>query len=471
MKKKILLSSLFCMMLLLCLVSCFTSSITQLELVGDVKTEYEIGDKLDLEAITLRATQNDGKTFEVKASNSAVTVTGFDTNSVGRKTMVFRYDGISLSVAYTVFSDGTTAHNTDELVGLISKQVGTIRLADGVFKHLNITVSYPVKIVSYGDAEVVEPTVIADNTGSVVFENIKFKNTVTFQGEVSFSGCEFTVEGKIYGLKATKKAPSTLTVEESKFVTEKETDCFDYLIDCNASDTKVIIKDTTISCNFFYGVSAGYYLYMDNCTVNSTLKADTPLKDTYGAPIYNAKKNPVAIHASAKADAITNEWKFNYTVKNSTFSNVQNVMRVYELDQAKDENVQLVWVNNTIDSSCNFVVNFSERTYGTMPKILNALGLKVSSKFRYVIKRNTEIVKKADEEITVVKNGNAYQYTGLQYKDKNDASIVYDYVGFDGSSHILLKDGKYYSIKIAYSSDGLDTRTIVELAGKPALFK
>ena len=42
MKKKILLSSLFCMMLLLCLVSCFTSSITQLELVGDVKTEYEM---------------------------------------------------------------------------------------------------------------------------------------------------------------------------------------------------------------------------------------------------------------------------------------------------------------------------------------------------------------------------------------------------------------------------------------------
>ena len=469
MKKKILLSSLFCMMLLLCLVSCFTSSITQLELVGDVKTEYEIGDKLDLEAITLRATQNDGKTFEVKASNSAVTVTGFDTNSAGRKTMVFRYDGISLSVAYTVFSAGTTANTTAELKDLISKQVGTIRLAKGVFEGLDVTVSYPVKIVSDGEAQVVEPIVKADTTGSVVFENIKFKDTVKFQGEVSFSGCEFTVEGKKYGLQATRKA--TLTVEESKFVTEKETDCFDYLIACNASDTKVIIKDTTISCNFFYGVSAGYYLYMDNCTVNSTLKADTPLKDTYGAPIYNAKKNPVAIHANAKADAITNEWKFNYTVKNSTFSNVQNVMRVYELDQAKDENVQLVWVNNTIDSSCNFVVNFSSKTYGTMPKILNALGLKDSSKFRYVISQNTEIVKKADEEITVVKNGNAYQYTGLQYKDKNDASIVYDYVGFDGSSHILLKDGKYYSIKIAYSSDGLDTRTIVELAGKPALFK
>ena len=36
---------------------------------------------------------------------------------------------------------------------------------------------------------------------------------------------------------------------------------------------------------------------------------------------------------------------------------------------------------------------------------------------------------------------------------------------------LILKDGKYYSIKIAYSSDGLDTRTIVELDRKPELFK
>ena len=463
MKRKIVLLS-FLGLLLVSLAGCFTNAVEKIEIVGNFPTEFEIGDELDLASITLKATQNDGNTYEFNGNSSGLTITGFDTTTAGNKTMVLRYEGVSLSINYIVFSAGTTANTSAVLLDLIEQQIGTIRLNGDVYGGLdNVKINYPVTIIGNGKNVVETAKFTTEGNGVITFENVVFKNKVNVNGNVTFVNCEFVVEGLVNGVDCS--GATNLTIEDCNFTTNSETDCFNYLVKNTGGVT--VIKNTTILCNFWYGVSAGANLYLDNCTITSTLKEDTPIKDNSGASLFNANKQPVAIHANAQK--VDNEYTFNYVVRNCTFQNVQNVMRVYMLDYVNDEKFNVIWENNDTSINCNYLVNFSEKCFGSEARLLNAMG-QLDAKVRYVIQKNTEITRTdVDTPATILLNdGTNIQYTGLTYTDKNGDQ--YQYIGFANSKHYLYKDGTYYTITMAYSSDGLDTRTIVE-ASKPVMFQ
>lgn len=97
--------------------------ITDLELDGECKTEYIQGEDLDLDGLTLTAFWSSGDTTLVDLDK--VTVSGFDTNTLGEQTVRLRYDGFvqfltvtvrakvtGITVSVTVLGDG---HHSDPL--------------------------------------------------------------------------------------------------------------------------------------------------------------------------------------------------------------------------------------------------------------------------------------------------------------------------------------------------------------------
>ncbi|MBR3276129.1 MAG: leucine-rich repeat protein [Eubacterium sp.] len=67
---------------------------------GNFKTEYTVGDTLDLAGIVFTAGWSDGST--TNPGLSEVQVSGFDSTSQGDRTLIFKYEGLSATAAYTV---------------------------------------------------------------------------------------------------------------------------------------------------------------------------------------------------------------------------------------------------------------------------------------------------------------------------------------------------------------------------------
>ena len=87
----------------------------KLTISGSYKTTYAVGDKLDLKGMVLTVRYSDGSTREIAADDA--TVTGFDTETRGEKTVVLSYDGVSASFVITVTKAAGTIDVTLTLIG------------------------------------------------------------------------------------------------------------------------------------------------------------------------------------------------------------------------------------------------------------------------------------------------------------------------------------------------------------------
>ena len=87
----------------------------KLEISGDYKKSYAVGDKLDLTGMVLTVYYSDGTTREIAAGD--VTVTGFDTETRGEKTVTLSYEGVSASFTITVTKAAGTIDVTISVLG------------------------------------------------------------------------------------------------------------------------------------------------------------------------------------------------------------------------------------------------------------------------------------------------------------------------------------------------------------------
>ena len=76
--------------------------VMSLAVSGDYKTDYTVGEALDLTGITLTATWSDGKTTSVALNDPELTITGFDTNQRGQQTVTLAYGAAKATITVTV---------------------------------------------------------------------------------------------------------------------------------------------------------------------------------------------------------------------------------------------------------------------------------------------------------------------------------------------------------------------------------
>ena len=93
-------------------------ALESIELSGDVKTEYELGEALDLSGLTVTAVYSDGTRTEIQAGEDGYIVSGYDPNAVGPQTVTVSYGGKTAEFTVTVTESEEPAEPTLESIEL-----------------------------------------------------------------------------------------------------------------------------------------------------------------------------------------------------------------------------------------------------------------------------------------------------------------------------------------------------------------
>lgn len=466
MKKKTALV-LIAVLLVLALSACtLLLNYKSIEIVGNIQTVFEKDEQLDLSKITLRATDKNGKVTDIPGTHSALKVTGFDTATPGQKTMRFSIGGAYIDIPYTVYTDLTKVDSAAKLKEALDNGYQNIKLT-GNISDVNIVLQRDVTIVG-GGAKLYGAIIDAVNY-KLTLADINLVNGFTVKGkEATLENCTISLEGANTNIVGINYSTKKLVINYCSFKTAPE-NCFNYVIKTGSRDSEAVIKNTSVRCNFWYGLNVPKTFTIDSCEINSTLTTESPFKDSYGASFVNPNKNPVGIHFDANGGDTT--IGINASVTNTKISNVQNVIRVYGLDlyNGKAGLWNFKWDNNDVSVNCNNIVNFSTKSYGSLDALKEAMGSDIKS--RMVAAKNTEIKAANGKTITLKKlDGNTVLYNNALYVEK-DGSTPYEFLGWDKDSKMVLrKDGRYYQLAVAYSADGLDTRTITPYTGDTSIF-
>ena len=425
-----------------------------IELVGDIQTVYMVGDTLDLSTITLRATKPDGSTVEVQGNNPALKVTGFDTATPGEKTMRLSIGGAYVDIPYTVYSDLTIVKSEAELLAALAAKHKAIKINGTVTLTDKISAASDVTIIGAPGAKLIANEKIFNAaTSNVTFADLRIVNGIQITAnEATLENCTVALEAGGATIRGIQYNTNRLVISNSRFVTD-EVSCFSYVINAKKQASELVVKNTSVNCNFFYGLNVPNRFTIDGCEINSTVTTDSPFRDSDGASYLNPNKNPVAIHFPAYGKDTNYEIKAS--ILNTRFSNVQNVLRIYYTDTyVNDSKFDFKWTNNDTSVNCNNIVNCSSRSYGTLATLQTAIGGDI--KYREVAEKNTAIT--GDIKLEKI-NSDGFYYSGAKYVAK-DGSTPYDFLGWYKNTMYIKDAARYYTLKLVYSADGLDTRTI-----------
>lgn len=117
MKKKLLITLLFVMALSLILSACSgDKTVSALEVIEGLKTEYEINETPDFSNVKVRVTYNTGSTEEVGADK--LTFSNLDTSIVGTKKLTVTFNGFKLDINVNVVGHAIGAPDTPNLVSI-----------------------------------------------------------------------------------------------------------------------------------------------------------------------------------------------------------------------------------------------------------------------------------------------------------------------------------------------------------------
>ena len=83
-----------------------------------MKTEYELGEALDLSGLTVTAVYSDGTRTEIPAGEDGYTVSGYDPNAVGPQTVTVSYGRKTAEFTVTVTASGEPQEPTLEKIEL-----------------------------------------------------------------------------------------------------------------------------------------------------------------------------------------------------------------------------------------------------------------------------------------------------------------------------------------------------------------
>lgn len=189
MKKKILLSVVFVMILTLALVACQGDKAAKsLSVIEGLKTEYQVNEVPDFSGIKVLVTYNDESTKEV--GYSELTITPLDTSVVGDAKITISYDGVKLDVNVTVKGSSIDSGNNVVLTG-IKYQSG---LPTSIFETEDIIDTIMLKVLatySDGTTGIIEGDALKTNLAELDFTSAGTKTVViTYNNMV----CEHVIE-------------------------------------------------------------------------------------------------------------------------------------------------------------------------------------------------------------------------------------------------------------------------------------
>ncbi|MBR7117060.1 MAG: bacterial Ig-like domain-containing protein [Clostridia bacterium] len=129
MKKRIFVSILLVLTLMLTLVSCFdgiaNKKVESIQILSGAPSEVTVGETPDLSSLKAKITYNDGETKEVGYAD--VTISPIDTSKAGKVEYTITYDGYSIPVTITVKAAGTPGPSlTEATLESISLVPGTV---------------------------------------------------------------------------------------------------------------------------------------------------------------------------------------------------------------------------------------------------------------------------------------------------------------------------------------------------------
>ena len=104
MKRKIFISVLLVLTVMLTLVSCFdgiaNKKVESIQIISGAPSEVTVGETPDFSSLKVKVTYNDGETKEVGYAD--VTISAIDTSKAGKVSYTITYDGYSIPVNITV---------------------------------------------------------------------------------------------------------------------------------------------------------------------------------------------------------------------------------------------------------------------------------------------------------------------------------------------------------------------------------
>lgn len=480
---------------------CFFESVTSIRVVSGIKASWELDEEVDLHSIVIEVVIDGKVTKTVYGDTDGVSIVGLDTTASGQKTAVVTYEGVSVNVSYLVVGEDSTASNIATLKTLLEQGQEIITLTEGTY-DFNITtqikITKSVVLRAVPETQVVLKNVYvefdADNqqAGIVEFRNVEFgsgKNkfnlqVVTQRGvqyntpineldRVVLNNVTVSTTGAIDGIKLDGK--THFEMYQSEWKTPTQDDYFKHMVTASTSKLKnvlLVFENNEFKCNFWYGLYEISQAIVKGNLFEGTIPVDSHLRDTAYAPVYNVNKNPVIFHANLR----TSEEKagqFNMVVENNTFKNAENLFRVYQTDHNTTVAIEddLIFTNNLV-TNVNYLVNYSTNAYTKNVLAVVEAGLKTGSQYlngsRAVLAQNTAISGTYGPD-ALLKVGEDMIYRGFTYqeKDTSDAANRYYYIGTINGSKTLARfvgeEVHYYTITLAYSADGLDTRNIVRI--------
>ena len=190
MKKKILLSIILVLTLMLSLLSCIRGekAVARLEVIEGLKTEYELNEKPDFSGVRVLAIYNDETTKEVGADE--LTFSQLDTSLAGEKKITITYEGVSLDVRVTV--KGKSIEEAPVLTG-IQYQSG---LPSEIFTTTNDIDTITLKVLatySDGSRGLIDSSKLSTNISELDFSTPGQKTVVIKYQNFS---CEYVIEVK-----------------------------------------------------------------------------------------------------------------------------------------------------------------------------------------------------------------------------------------------------------------------------------
>ena len=129
MKRKIFISVLLVLTVMLTLVSCFdgiaNKKVESIQIISGAPSEVTVGETPDFSSLKVKVTYNDGETKEVGYAD--VTISAIDTSKAGKVSYTITYDGYSIPVNITVKAAGGSGPSlTEATLESISLVPGTI---------------------------------------------------------------------------------------------------------------------------------------------------------------------------------------------------------------------------------------------------------------------------------------------------------------------------------------------------------
>ncbi len=124
------------------------AKISKLEVSGEYKTDYVIGDELDLDGIVIKAVYDDNSEEEISVDK--VDVTGFDKETAGEQTLTLTYEKVSAEIKVTVsefegkgtVEDPYLIKTAEDLVRL-QKNVNSGTSYEGMYFHMVSDITLP----------------------------------------------------------------------------------------------------------------------------------------------------------------------------------------------------------------------------------------------------------------------------------------------------------------------------------------